>query len=95
MRIGYGILVACTAMALVGCESISKPYVMTVDRADQKVSGNRGYIKGTPPPAEDRTGLTRPLIAVDMDLVSIQGKATKPTTIITRKTATAAEEQTK
>jgi len=91
-------LIIVAAVALVGCEKISKPYIMTTDRVDQKVDGNRGYLKGTPPPAKERTNLTRPLIAVDMDLVSIQGKATQPTTIVAGKkasTVASVEEQTK
>ena len=94
----YLVLALCVAVALVGCEKISKPYIMTVDRVDQKVEGNRGYLKGTPPPAQERTNLTRQLIAVDMDLVSIQGKPTQPTTIVTKTKAPVAasvEEQTK
>lgn len=97
MKGSYLILIVCAAIALVGCEKISKPYIMTVDRVDQAVEGNRGYLKGTPPLAQERTNLTRPLIAVDMDLVSIQGKATKATTIVTKKAPAAAsvEEETK
>ena len=77
-------LFVCAAMALAGCEKISKPYIMTVDRTDQKVEGNRGYLKGTPPPAEDHTGRKRSLIAVDMDLVDIKGKPAKDTVIVTK-----------
>ncbi len=77
-------LVAAAALALVGCEKISKPYIMTVDRVDQKVDGNRGYLKGTPPPETERTNLKRPLIAVDMDLVSIKGKPSQETVLITK-----------
>jgi hypothetical protein len=60
---------------------------MTVDRVDQKVQGNRGYLKGTPPPLKERTNLTRPLIAVDMDLVEIKGKPAQETTIVTKNQA--------
>ena len=84
MKITYLAVVLCAAMALVGCEKISKPYIMTVDRVDQKVEGNRGYLKGTPPPAQDRTGLKRPLIAVDMDLIDIKGKPAKDTVLVTK-----------
>ena len=77
-------LILCAALALVGCEKISKPYIMTVDRVDQKVEGNRGYLKGTPPPLKDRTGLKRSLIAVDMDLVEIKGKPAPETVIVTK-----------
>ena len=57
---------------------------MTVDRVDQKVDGNRGYLKGTPPPEKERTNLKRPLIAVDMDLVDIKGKPAQDTVIVTK-----------
>lgn len=62
-------LAAVMALAFAGCEGVSAPYVMKMDRVDQNVSsGNRGYLKGTPPPAEDRSNLKRPFIAVDIDL---------------------------
>jgi hypothetical protein len=87
MRLMSLISVAVIAVALFGCERISKPYIMTVDRVDQKVQGNRGYLKGTPPPLKERTNLTRPLIAVDMDLVEIKGKPAQETTIVTKNQA--------
>jgi len=46
---------------------------METDRADQGVSGNRGYIKGNPPPAEAHSD-KRPLIAVDIDFPKIGPK---------------------
>ena len=96
MRLGYVIMALCVTVGLVGCEKISKPYIMTVDRVDQKVEGNRGYLKGTPPPEKERTDLKRSLIAVDMDLIEIKGKATKATTIVTKQpSATAADAQIK
>jgi len=71
------------AMVLVGCETVSKPYVMKVDREDQKLDmGNRGYLKGVPPPARERGELKRPLIAVDIDLVQVQGKKTQSTEMV-------------
>jgi len=82
MRIASLVLIAVMALGLAGCETISKPYIMTVDRTDQKVEGNRGYLSGTPPQPTERH-LKRELIAVDMDLVEIQGKPTQPTTIVT------------
>ena len=59
MKFKYLSLLICAAMALVGCEKISKPYIMTVDRVDQKVDGNRGYLKGTPPPVQ-ASGVSSP-----------------------------------
>jgi hypothetical protein len=57
------------ALGLAGCCGVSAPYIMQTDRVDQDVaSGNKGYLKGTPPPSDDRSNLKRPLIAVDIDL---------------------------
>ncbi len=77
-------LVLCMALAVVGCEKISKPYIMTVDRVDQQVYGNRGYLKGTPPSGKERMNPKRSLIAVDMDLVEIKGKPAKHTVLVTK-----------
>ena len=84
MKLRYLALIVCTAMALVGCEKISKPYIMTVDRVDQKAEGNRGYLKGTPPPLECNSSPKRQLIAVDMDLVSIKGCPAQETVLMTK-----------
>lgn len=60
---------AALAIGAAGCSDISAPYIMQTDRVDQKMDlGNRGYLKGTPPPAADRGNLKRPLIAIDVDL---------------------------
>lgn len=85
MKIWNLVLMVCITLALVGCERISKPYIMNVERVDQKVQGNRGYVKGTPPPAKDETGRQRTLIAVDMDLVEIKGKPAQETMLVTKK----------
>ncbi|GEM_PF-6235773 len=84
MKSLYFLLALAVVVGLTGCEKISKPYIITVDRQDQKVAGNMGYLKGTPPPGEDKTGRKRELIAVDMDLVEIKGKPTKETVIVTK-----------
>ena len=82
MKIMVVFLGLCIAIGLAGCE-MSKPYVMTVDRIDQKVDeGNRGYLKGTPPPAQDRAGLKRPLIAVDIGLPEIEGMPSQKTKLV-------------
>ena len=65
------------ALALTGC-GVRSIHRQEFERADQKISGNRGYLKGTPPPAEDRTGLKRELMAIDIDLGLEEGKASKP-----------------
>ena len=84
MKLWHLAVGVCIAVALVGCERISKPYIMTVDRVDQQVDGNKGFLKGTPPASEERVGLKRPLIAVDMDLVEIKGKKSQPTLLVTK-----------
>lgn len=62
---------AILAIGMISCQ-VSKPYIMETDRVDQNLrGGNRGYLKGAPPPPEDRRGLKRPLIAVDIDLPEI------------------------
>jgi len=45
-------------------------YTFKKDRVDQKLDGNRGYITGPPPAPEDRTGIKRTLIGVDIELYS-------------------------
>jgi len=69
------VLIAAVAIAAVGCGAkMTNPYIMTTDRVDQKLeAGNRGYVKGTPPPVGDRGDLKRPWIAVDVDLPESSG----------------------
>ncbi|MEA3490035.1 MAG: hypothetical protein U9R44_06850 [Candidatus Omnitrophota bacterium] len=45
-------------------------YTFKKDRVDQELKGNRGYLVGTPPPAEDRRGLKRTLIGIDIEIPS-------------------------
>lgn len=68
------VMIAVVAIAAAGCGNVSAPYVMKTDRIDQKLEeGNRGYVKGTPPPVGDRGDLKRPWIAVDVDLPESSG----------------------
>ena len=70
--VSLAVISICLLVALIGCERISMPYVMKTDRVDQKMeAGNRGYLRGTPPPPKERGDLKRPLVAVDIDLISI------------------------
>ncbi|MFA5146004.1 MAG: hypothetical protein WC515_01285 [Candidatus Omnitrophota bacterium] len=64
--LGLSLLIITT-----GCERVSAPYKMKMDRVDQNMAaGNRGYLKGTPPPAPDRGDLKREFIALDVDLIN-------------------------
>lgn len=63
-------------LVLAGCaaqreETSVKFYTFEVERVDQDLTGNRGYIMGTPPPAEDLEGRTRTFIGVDVELPSL------------------------
>ena len=91
MRIICALVGICMILGLAGCATVSAPYVMKTDRLDQKVEGNRGYLKGTPPPAEDLTGRQRPWIAIDVDLPNGAAKesvTSEKTTIRTRTVTT-------
>ena len=70
-RLALAVLSIFIISLLTGCE-MSKPYVMTTERVDQKMEiGNRGYLKGTPPPPKYRGDLKRPFIAVDINLPEV------------------------
>ena len=86
MRTLFFVLAAFLVIgALAGCANfgetkVSMPYIMQTDRVDQKIDGNRGYIKGTPPPPEDKTGRKRSWIALDVDLPRSSHEAGIPDT---------------
>jgi len=67
-------------MTLVGCSGV-RIYEIKKDRVDQRVEGNRGYIKGTPPPAPIKGGVPkRTLIGIDMEVPILPGeKGYEPT----------------
>jgi len=73
------------------------PYVTQVERKDQNIAGNRGYLKGTPPPPEDKTGRKRPFLTIDIDLPRTSGEAGIPETKFanTSKAAAARQEEIK
>src|SRR3989338_7664542 len=90
----FVILGACLTFAILGCERVSAPYIMKMDRRDQNLaSGNKGYLKGTPPPQKDRGDLKREFIAIDIDLVSARQSREadgRPAAIEKRETTSAA-----
>ena len=64
-----GICVLTSTLALSGC--VARTYNLTRDRIDQDISpssGNRGYIKGTPPeePTERKTTRTTRVVEVEL-----------------------------
>ncbi|NQT22786.1 MAG: hypothetical protein HQ579_05020 [Candidatus Omnitrophica bacterium] len=61
-------LLLIMSVVLTGCSSV-KTYTYKRDRVDQEVQkGNRGFMKGTPPPAKSREGLKRTLYGCDIEI---------------------------
>lgn len=82
MRFALLLLIAVMMIGVAGCQ-VSKPYIKMEDRVDQNIeAGNRGYLMGNPPPAEDRSSLKRPFMNVDIDFPVISGEKTKETKIV-------------
>ena len=88
------VVIAAVAIVASGCGAkMTNPYIMKTDRVDQKLEGgNRGYLKGTPPPVGDRGDLKRPWIAVDVDLPESEGTSSAAT--VDKKTAEVKREVT-
>lgn len=79
--IAAALLCVAVIFGLMGC-NVSKPYITETDRVDQQLTGNRGYLVGTPPPAAERNNLKRPFITVDIDFPEIKGQAAPKTKLI-------------
>lgn len=62
-------------ISLAGCSSVSSPYIIEIDRVDQEIEGNRGYLSGTPP-AElpKKKFLKRTLIGIDVEIPILPGE---------------------
>ncbi|MFH1552329.1 MAG: hypothetical protein ABID83_01645 [Candidatus Omnitrophota bacterium] len=71
MRKIFALLVVASFITA-GCASTGqKPvevYTFKKDRVDQEITGNRGYLKGTPPPLPEDRDTQRTLIGVDIEL---------------------------
>lgn len=68
LRVSAIILIA---MFLTGCaakqdETGISVYTFEVEREDQDLAGNRGYLMGTPPPVDEDRPTTRTFIGVDI-----------------------------
>lgn len=62
------IVMMILVFAISGCSRI-KTYTYERDRVDQAMQqGNRGYMLGTPPPAESREGFKRKMIGTDIEV---------------------------
>ncbi|MFH1790955.1 MAG: hypothetical protein ABH885_03100 [Candidatus Omnitrophota bacterium] len=66
MKLVMVILMA--VFAVTGCSRVDT-YTYKRDRVDQDVvDGNRGFMYGTPPPADDRSGLKRTMFGMDVEV---------------------------
>ena len=75
MRFAIVIILLASVM-LAGCSNVSTR-IVEKDRVDQQMQqGNRGYLLGTPPPAEDRENLKRTMIGIDVEIPLLPGERT-------------------
>ncbi|MFC1479830.1 hypothetical protein ACFL5Y_00055 [Candidatus Omnitrophota bacterium] len=71
MRKIFAVLVIASFITAGCASSGQKPvevYTFKKDRVDQEITGNRGYLKGTPPPVPEDRDTQRTLIGVDIEL---------------------------
>ncbi len=80
MRQALKAIIFCLGLSLVLTGCIVRTYKQVREREDQVVSGNRGFIQGTPPPvATEKTPKTRDTYVVEIEMKSpIKFEAGKP-----------------
>ena len=62
------VVLLIVSFLVIGCSNV-KTYTFKRERVDQEMqAGNKGYLAGTPPPAESREGLKRTMIGVDVEI---------------------------
>ena len=72
-------IMLCLALSVVLSGCIVRAYKQVKAREDQTVTGNRGYLQGTPPPAESKSPKTRETLVVEVELKSpLQVQLGKP-----------------
>ncbi len=68
------VMILLVSMTLSGCSNVSTR-IVEKDRVDQEIQqGNRGYLLGTPPPAEERKNLKRTMIGIDVEIPILPGE---------------------
>ena len=68
------IAVLLVSVTLAGCSG-ARIYTFKEERVDQRLEGNRGYIKGAPAPESIRKGVAkRTLIGIDLDVPILPGE---------------------
>lgn len=68
MKTIISILSIVALLAVSGCGANVRTYTFQKERPDQELLGNRGYLKGTPPPSERPKKAERTFVGVDVEL---------------------------
>jgi hypothetical protein len=90
MRLAVMLLVIL--LLITGCSGV-KTYTFKRDRVDQDMQvGNKGYLAGTPPPAESREGLKRTMIGVDVEIPILPWEEEKKVSLPPRPTSEKVEQ---
>jgi nucleoid-associated protein YgaU len=63
-------IIFCLVLSLAVSGCIVRTYKQVREREDQAIAGNRGYLQGTPPPAEKASPKTRETVVVEVELKS-------------------------
>ena len=68
----YGLFCLCTVFVIAGMTGcVKRTKIVTKPREDQTLAGNRGYLAGTPPPAQ-RTGGTRTYYETEVEVPTFE-----------------------
>ncbi len=86
------IVLLLVSFLVTGCSNV-KTYTFKRDRVDQDMqAGNKGYLIGTPPPAESREGLKRTMIGVDVEIPILPWEEEKKVSLPPRPTGEKVEQ---
>ncbi|MDP2939017.1 MAG: LysM peptidoglycan-binding domain-containing protein [Candidatus Omnitrophota bacterium] len=61
-------IILCLVLSVILSGCIVRAYKQVREREDQIISGNRGYLQGTPPPQEAKSAKTRETFVVEIEL---------------------------
>ena len=86
------VILLVISFLVTGCSNV-KTYTFKRERVDQGMQvGNRGYLIGTPPPAESREGLKRTMIGVDIEIPILPWEEEKKVSLPPRPTGEKVEQ---
>ncbi|GEM_PF-1210796 len=76
----FPVVILLFSIVLSGCSG-ARIYTFEKDRVDQRTEGNRGYVKGTPPPEPvKKSTAKRTMIGIDMEVPLLPGEKGYKTT---------------